>query len=107
MILNLLSNAVKFSPAGGQVTVEVVPEPDERGRTGLRVIDTGIGIPQSKLESIFEPVVQVDRSLNKPGEGTGLGLAISRVLARGMGGDLTASSRVGVGTTFTLRLPHA
>jgi signal transduction histidine kinase/PAS domain-containing protein len=107
VLLNLLSNAVKFTPAGGQVTVELLPETDEHGMTGLRVTDTGIGIPPSKLEAIFEPFVQVDRSLNKPGEGTGLGLAISRVLARGMGGDLTASSRVGVGTTFTLRLPHA
>ena len=107
VLLNLLSNAVKFTPSGGEVTVELLPETDERGMTGLRVTDTGIGIPPSKLEAIFEPFVQVDRSLNKPGEGTGLGLAISRVLARGMGGDLTASSKVGVGTTFTLRLPHA
>ena len=107
VLLNLLSNAVKFTPSGGQVTVELLPETDERGMTGLRVTDTGIGIPPSKLEAIFEPFVQVDRSLNKPGEGTGLGLAISRVLARGMGGDLTASSKLGVGTTFTLRLPHA
>jgi len=107
VLFNLLSNAVKFTPAGGQVTVELLPETDERGMTGLRVTDTGIGIPPSKLEAIFEPFVQVDRSLNKPGEGTGLGLAISRVLARGMGGDLTAASKVGVGTTFTLRLPHA
>ncbi|HKP14739.1 MAG TPA: PAS domain-containing protein [Gemmatimonadaceae bacterium] len=107
VLINLLSNAVKFTPPGGQVMVELLPEADEHGMTGLRVTDTGIGIPQSKLEAIFEPFVQVDRSLNKPGEGTGLGLAISRVLARGMGGDLTASSKVGVGTTFTLRLPHA
>jgi len=98
---------VKFTPTGGQVTVDVLAEPDEGGMRVVRVTDTGIGIPRSKLESIFEPFVQVNRALNRPGEGTGLGLAISRVLARGMGGDLTATSSVGVGTTFTLRLPRA
>ena len=107
VILNLLSNAVKFSTAGGQVTVEVLADPHESNVTLLRVIDTGIGIPRSELESIFEPFVQVDRSLNHPGEGTGLGLAISRVLARGMGGDLTVTSTPGAGSTFTLRLPRA
>ena len=107
VLVNLLSNAVKFTPAGGQVTVDVLPEPDEGGMRVVRVTDTGIGIPKSKLESIFEPFVQVERSLDRPGEGTGLGLAISRVLVRGMGGDLTATSAVGVGTTFTLRLPRA
>jgi signal transduction histidine kinase len=107
VLVNLLSNAVKFTPTGGQVTVDVLAEPDEGGMRVVRVTDTGIGIPKSKLESIFEPFVQVNRALNRPGEGTGLGLAISRVLARGMGGDLTATSSVGVGTTFTLRLPRA
>ena len=107
VLVNLLSNAVKFTPSGGQVTVDVLAEPDEGGMRVVRVSDTGIGIPKSKLESIFEPFVQVNRALNRPAEGTGLGLAISRVLARGMGGDLTATSAVGVGTTFTLRLPRA
>jgi PAS domain S-box-containing protein len=107
VLVNLLSNAVKFTPSGGQVTVDVLAEPDEGGMRVVRVTDTGIGIPKSKLESIFEPFVQVDRALDVGGEGMGLGLAISRVLARGMGGDLTASSAVGSGTTFTLRLPRA
>ena len=106
VLLNLLSNAVKFTPAGGRVTVELLRDPDERGMAVLRVTDTGIGIPESKLESIFEPFVQVDRSLSNPGEGTGLGLAISRELARGMGGDLSATSTPGEGSTFTLRLPR-
>jgi signal transduction histidine kinase len=106
VLLNMLSNAVKFTTTGGYVTVEVVPD-DEDGMTALRVTDTGIGIAPSKLESIFEPFVQVDRSLNNPGEGTGLGLPISRVLARGMGGDLTAVSIPGSGSTFTLRLCRA
>jgi PAS domain S-box-containing protein len=107
VLLNLLSNAVKFTPEGGRVTVEFLPGPNASGMAEVRVIDTGVGIPADKLEAIFEPFVQVGRSLNSPGEGTGLGLAISRDLARGMGGDLTVESALGVGSTFTLALPCA
>ena len=71
------------------------------------VRDTGIGIAADQLERIFEPFVQVHSDLTRTAEGTGLGLAISRDLARGMGGDLTAESEVGVGSTFTLTLPAA
>ena len=67
--------------------------------------DTGVGIPADKLESVFEPFVQVDRSLIDSREGTGLGLAISRDLARAMRGDLTVDSTVDVGSEFTLLLP--
>ncbi|HUQ81064.1 MAG TPA: PAS domain S-box protein [Gemmatimonadaceae bacterium] len=107
VLLNLLSNAVKFTPEGGRVIVEFLPEPDARGMAEVRVIDNGVGIPADKLDAIFEPFVQVGRSLNSPGEGTGLGLAISRDLARGMGGDLTVESEAGAGSTFTLALPCA
>jgi signal transduction histidine kinase len=106
VLLNLLSNAVKFTPAGGRVVVEL----DAGGSTDvvfLRVRDTGIGIPADKLEAVFEPFVQV-RSAYAPGQGgTGLGLAISRDLARGMGGELTAQSGEGTGSTFTLTLRRA
>jgi signal transduction histidine kinase len=71
------------------------------------VRDTGIGIPPDQLGRIFEPFVQVRADLTRTAEGTGLGLAISRDLARGMGGDLTAESEPGVGSTFTLTLPAA
>jgi PAS domain S-box-containing protein len=106
VLLNLLSNAVKFTPADGRVTVELLDEPNERGMAVLRLADTGRGIPEDKLEAIFEPFVQVGRSLSSPGEGTGLGLAISRDLARGMGGDIRAESQPGIGSTFTLTLPR-
>ncbi|HKG93694.1 MAG TPA: ATP-binding protein, partial [Gemmatimonadaceae bacterium] len=71
----------------------------------LRVTDTGRGIPADQLERIFEPFVQLDASLTRTAGGTGLGLAIARDLARAMGGDLTVESQLGVGSTFTLRLP--
>jgi signal transduction histidine kinase len=70
------------------------------------VHDTGVGIPVDKLETVFEPFVQVDTRLARPHGGAGLGLAISRDLARGMGGDLTVTSAVDVGSTFTLVLPR-
>jgi signal transduction histidine kinase len=70
----------------------------------VQVTDDGIGIPPEKLDSIFDPFVQVDTRLTRAQEGVGLGLAISRDLARGMGGDLTAASTPGQGSTFTLTL---
>jgi signal transduction histidine kinase len=75
------------------------------GTVLLRVSDTGCGIPSEKHEAIFEPFVQLRRSLTQGGEGTGLGLSISRDLARGMGGELTVQSVEGEGATFTLVLP--
>ena len=101
VLINLLSNAVKFTEPGGAITITQF-EDDEWA--GVRVHDTGIGIAPSKLEAIFEPFVQVGRTLNSAHEGTGLGLSISRELARAMAGDLTVESEPGTGSTFTLRL---
>jgi hypothetical protein len=103
VLLNLLSNAVKFTVAG-EIAITAFEEGD---RAGLRVRDTGIGIPADKLSSIFEPFVQVGRSLTTPHEGTGLGLAISRNLARAMGGELSVTSQIGKGTTFSVSLRRA
>jgi signal transduction histidine kinase len=103
IMLNLLSNAVKYTNRGGQIAV--ASEKSDYVRVLVR--DTGLGVPADKLDTIFEPFVQLGRALNRPGEGTGLGLAISRDLARWMGGDLTVESRLGVGSTFTLSLPPA
>ena len=72
----------------------------------IQVADSGIGIPDDKLQSVFEPFVQL-RKRYPISEGTGLGLPISRRLATAMGGTLTASSNAGKGSTFTLRLPIA
>jgi PAS domain S-box-containing protein len=103
ILLNLLSNAVKFTPAGGSIEIDCAPAD---GTVAVNVRDTGIGIPSDRLDSVFEPFVQVGRALNNPAEGAGLGLAISRDLARGMGGDLVARSTLGAGSTFTVLLPR-
>jgi signal transduction histidine kinase len=103
-LLNLLTNAVKFTPPGGQVELHCESHDSV---VIAEVSDTGVGIPADRLQDIFEPFVQVDRSLENPREGVGLGLAISRDLARGMHGDLTVKSVVGAGSTFTLELPRA
>jgi PAS domain S-box-containing protein len=104
VLLNLLSNAAKFTPPGGHVWLEVAPDGD--ASVAVRVRDTGHGIPPDRLESIFEPFVQVRAEYSSPHDGTGLGLAISRDLARGMKGDLTVESQEGRGSTFTLLLPR-
>ncbi|HYR08484.1 MAG TPA: PAS domain-containing protein, partial [Longimicrobium sp.] len=104
ILVNLLSNAVKFTDAGGRIEVSCLRQ-DAVVRVHVR--DTGIGIPAEKLDAIFDPFVQVRADLTRPHEGTGLGLAISRDLARGMAGDLTATSTPGEGSTFTLTLPAA
>jgi signal transduction histidine kinase len=95
--------AIKFTAPGGRVAVACAAAGD---RVTIRVTDSGIGIPAGELDRIFEPFVQVNASLTRTQEGTGLGLSISRDLARGMGGDLTAESTPGAGSTFTLTLPR-
>ncbi|HUQ83302.1 MAG TPA: PAS domain S-box protein [Gemmatimonadaceae bacterium] len=104
ILVNLLSNAVKFTDSGGTVELSCDGASD---RVRIRVRDTGVGIPADKLEAIFDPFMQVDQRLTRRHDGVGLGLAISRDLARGMGGDLTAESAPGKGSTFTLTLPAA
>ena len=104
IMLNLLSNAIRHTPAHGLINVSVEPRGNQ---VAIMVEDSGPGIPVDKLEQVFEPFVQLDRSLTQPREGMGLGLAISRDLARGMGGDLVAQPRGGNGARFVLTLPRA
>jgi signal transduction histidine kinase len=104
ILLNLVSNAVKFTPAGGRVTLSCESR-DEW--VVIAVSDTGPGVPVDKQSAIFEPFVQLGRSLTSGHEGTGLGLSISRDLARAMGGDVTVASEAGRGARFTITLPRA
>jgi PAS domain S-box-containing protein len=104
IVLNLLSNAVKFTETGGSITMSATP----RGQCiEIAVKDTGVGIPEEKLDKVFDPFVQAGRQLNQPAQGIGLGLAISRDLARAMNGEIILDSSVGKGSTFTLTLPRA
>jgi signal transduction histidine kinase len=114
ILVNLLSNAVKFTSPGGKISVEVAasrtPDSDtrlqqKRSYVSFRVTDTGTGIPEEKLLSIFDPFVQAESGHSRSREGSGLGLTISRRLARLMGGDLTVKSELDKGSTFTLWLP--
>jgi anti-sigma regulatory factor (Ser/Thr protein kinase) len=114
IVANLLSNAVKFTEPGGRIVVSCgasdAPQADGQGtaaapRVYIRVEDTGVGMSQEQLAVIFDPFVQAETGPTRSRGGTGLGLTISRRLARVMGGELTAESRPGRGSTFTLWLP--
>ncbi len=104
IVLNLLSNALKFTPGGGRVTTSCGSAGD---KVFITVRDNGPGIPDDAIEQIFEPFVQLGRSLSSGHEGAGLGLAISRDLARAMKGDITVESVPGEGAAFTLMMPAA
>ncbi|HEU4452805.1 MAG TPA: ATP-binding protein, partial [Longimicrobium sp.] len=102
ILLNLLSNAVKFTDAG---EVALTAEAEDGGVV-IRVRDTGIGIHPGQAERIFEPFSQVEQAPSRRAEGTGLGLTVSRQLARLLGGEVEVESAIGVGSTFTVRLPR-
>ncbi len=109
-LLNLLSNAAKFTH-DGQVRLEVSREPPEPGGEGepclvFVVSDTGIGISEEQMAQLFQSFSQADDSISAQFGGSGLGLAISRSLCRLMGGDITVSSTLGVGSRFEMRLPE-
>jgi PAS domain S-box-containing protein len=101
ILLNLVSNAVKFT-SEGTVTVRVGAQPGEHGGTLVRleVADTGIGIDPEKLGRMFEPFTQADVSTTRHYGGTGLGLAIAHEIVEMMGGQISADSQPGEGSTF-------
>ncbi len=102
ILRNLLSNAIKFTERG-HVTMQIEPRSDG---VAFVVNDTGIGIPPSQQQRVFEAFHQGDGALNRRYGGTGLGLSISRQLAKLLGGDVQLSSIEGEGSQFTLMLPH-
>src|SRR5262245_57929838 len=106
IILNLLSNACKFTKAGN-IKLQVTTALHEgRQFVELAVIDTGIGMTAEQKSHLFEEFSQAEATARQYG-GTGLGLAITRRLCQMMGGDVTAASEPGKGSTFTVRLPFA
>jgi signal transduction histidine kinase len=102
IVVNLLSNALKFTQNGGvTITVSMAA----RGMVTIAVTDTGIGIPKTDLDTIFEDFRQVDSTPRRAYGGTGLGLSICRRLASMLRGRLKVDSKLGKGSTFTLTLP--
>jgi CheY-like chemotaxis protein/two-component sensor histidine kinase len=116
ILRNLFSNAVKFTEPGGKVSLRVEPTPadtrfgvpsldDAEQTVSFAVSDTGIGIPEDKLQLIFDAFQQADGTTSRKYGGTGLGLSISREAAKLLGGMITVRSEPGEGSTFTLTIP--
>jgi hypothetical protein len=101
IIINLVGNAIKFTPEGGSVTLHTSLQ---GGMLTTSIQDTGIGMTPAQAAKLFQAFSQADASTTRKFGGTGLGLAISRNLARMMGGDVTAQSEPGKGSTFTLKI---
>ena len=101
MIANLLDNAIKYTPSNGHIDVSVFTDSDRI--IEITVKDNGIGIPDQDLENIFERFYRCDPSRTQAG--TGLGLSFARAVARAHNGEITVASTLGVGSTFTIKLP--
>jgi signal transduction histidine kinase len=105
ILMNLVGNAVKFTEQGRVIlTAEPLPENGEMLR--LRVSDSGVGIREENMSLLFKSFQQLDMSMTKKHEGTGLGLYLTRKLCRLLGGEITAESRYGEGSTFTVTIPQ-
>ena len=106
VLLNLLSNAIKFTQEGS-ITVSLETDAETNYPTQIKVRDSGIGIPEDRIESIFEEFQQVDSSTARKYGGTGLGLAISKSLCELMGYELEVRSEVGVGSEFIIQISQS
>ena len=100
IVANLVENALRYTPAHGSIDIACRTE---RRTAIVEVADSGVGIATENLERVFDRFWRAPGA--RPGEGSGLGLAIARSLARGHGGDVSVRSRIGAGSTFTIRLP--
>ena len=106
VLINLIGNAIKFTEAGGiQVVSRLLNETGEDPKLQIDVIDTGIGIPSSKIDQIFKPFTQADGSTTRDFGGTGLGLSISKHFIELLGGEFNVSSTFGDGSTFSITIP--
>ncbi|MDE1921533.1 MAG: GAF domain-containing sensor histidine kinase [Candidatus Omnitrophica bacterium] len=104
VLINLLSNAVKFTPAQGTITIEVSPTLNE-GFACFSVSDTGIGIPATEIQKLFNEFFRVDNEINQNVKGTGLGLVLAKNIVQAHRGKIWLESKVGAGTTFYFTLP--
>lgn len=105
ILINLIGNAIRYTPAGGTVTVQIIPHP-EHYTAEITITDTGVGITADALPYVFERFYREDDSRSRQSGGSGVGLTISRHLAWAMGGEITAVSEgKGKGSQFTLTLP--
>jgi heavy metal sensor kinase len=105
LLLILLDNAVKYSPSGGRCEIALS---QSETHAQITVRDSGVGIPETELKSIFDRFYRVDRARSKNSGGAGLGLAIARWIAEMHGGTIAAESKLGAGSVFQIRLPaHA
>jgi signal transduction histidine kinase len=102
VLLNLLSNAEKYSGERRQIAVELARE---SGRTRIRVMDRGRGVPPGAVRHLFKEFYRADDSLTNPVQGSGLGLAIARRIVRDHGGDIVYLPRTGGGSIFQVELP--
>lgn len=103
IVSNLLNNSIKFTPAGGQISMNVSAEEDI---ICMEIKDNGIGIPSEKLETIFDRFYQVDDQNTRKEGGAGIGLALTRELIRFLNGSIEVKSKPGIGTVFTVKLPY-
>lgn len=100
---NVFNNAVKFT-SDGEIVVKAQPS-SQRDSIEIEISDTGVGIEQSKIDSIFEPFHQADNSIQRSYSGLGIGLTVARRMAELIGGKLAVSSKLGVGTRVTMSFP--
>jgi PAS domain S-box-containing protein len=104
ILYNYLSNAIKFTPAGGHITIRIVPEGSALFRVDVE--DTGVGIAADDIDKLFVEFQQLDASAAKQYQGTGLGLALTKKLAEAHGGQIAMRSTPGAGSTFSVILPR-
>lgn len=104
VLINIVGNAIKFTKDGG---VTIRPRWLQSGEIEIAVVDTGIGLAKSKLDTIFQPFTQADSSTTRKFGGTGLGLTISKNIMKLLGGEVDVESVEGTGSTFFIRVPVA